>query len=144
MSEDKRLLKGLQRGDKAALQQIYLKYKDDLITIARSLVFDINTAEDCLHDVFVMLASSNKTIRSNVKGYLLSCTVNRARDYLRKKENLPSSQLNTELQHSPQPSPLTTLAEDDEMKALLKSLYNAAKTRHDFLSASRGDTGSED
>ncbi len=34
--------------------------------------------------------------------------------------------------------------ENPEMKTLLKSLYNAAKTRHDFLSASRGDTGSED
>ena len=34
--------------------------------------------------------------------------------------------------------------DDAEMKSLLKSLYNAAKTRHDFLSASRGDKASDD
>lgn len=34
--------------------------------------------------------------------------------------------------------------EDPEMKSLLKALYNAAKTRHDFLSASRGEKNSED
>ena len=34
--------------------------------------------------------------------------------------------------------------EDPELKALLKALYNAAKTRHDFLSASRGDHASDD
>ncbi len=57
MSEDQQLLKDLQRGENAAWRQIYLKYKDDLLTVAQSLVYDVNTAEDCLQEVFVLLAS---------------------------------------------------------------------------------------
>ena len=52
MSEDREFLKGLHRGERGALRRIYLKYKDDLLTVARSLVYDINTAEDCLQDVY--------------------------------------------------------------------------------------------
>ncbi len=33
MSEDRQLLKALQRGENAAWRQIYLKYKDDLLTV---------------------------------------------------------------------------------------------------------------
>ena len=72
MSEDRQLAAGLKRGESAALRRIYLKYKDDLLNVARSLVGDLNTAEDCLHDVFVALASERCRIRSNLKGYLVT------------------------------------------------------------------------
>jgi RNA polymerase sigma-70 factor (ECF subfamily) len=87
MSEDKQLLKRLRCGDTRALRLIYEQYMDDLLTVATSLLSDVHAAEDCVHDVFVSFAGAvNKlTIRHNLKGYLLSCVVNRARDQLRKK-----------------------------------------------------------
>ena len=85
MFEDQRLLSRLRAGDKDALRRIYEKYIDDLLRVAASLLSDIQSAEDCLHDVFVDFASSvdGSMIHSNLKSYLISCVANRARDQLR-------------------------------------------------------------
>ena len=87
MFEDQRLLNELRRGDKDALRRIYEKYIDDLLRVAVSLVSDIQSAEDCLHDVFVDFAGNvdGSVIHSNLKSYLISCIANRARDQLRSK-----------------------------------------------------------
>lgn len=87
MFEDQRLLGGLRGGDKDALRRIYEKYIDDLLRVAVSLLSDIQSAEDCLHDVFVDFAGNvnGSMIRSNLKSYLISCVANRARDQLRSK-----------------------------------------------------------
>lgn len=86
MLDDLRLVAQLNRGSKDALRRIYLKYRQDLFTIAVSLVADSHLAEDCLQDVFVRLAESAGTlsIRTNLRGYLASAIVNRARDCLRR------------------------------------------------------------
>ena len=85
MFEDQRLLSRLRAGDKDALRRIYEKYIDDLLRVATSLLSDIQSAEDCLHDVFVDFAGScdGSMIHSNLKSYLISCVANRARDQLR-------------------------------------------------------------
>ena len=87
MADDRHLLKKLRRGDTDALRIIYEKYKDDLLTVAMSFLGDINAAEDCLQDVFVWFAgaAADLNVRQNLKGYLLTCIANRARDRLRKK-----------------------------------------------------------
>jgi RNA polymerase sigma-70 factor (ECF subfamily) len=87
MSEDGRILKRLQRGDKDALRLVYEKYADTLVSIAVSLVSDIHTAEDCLHDAFVDFAATAPVLRihGNLRSYLISCVANRARDLLRKR-----------------------------------------------------------
>ena len=87
MFEDQRLLSRLRAGDKDALRRIYEKYIDDLLRVAASLLSDIQSAEDCLHDVFVDFAGSvnGSIIHSNLKSYLISCVANRARDQLRKQ-----------------------------------------------------------
>lgn len=59
MTEDQQLLKVWQQGENDVWKQIYLKYKDDLLTVARSLVNDINMAEDRLQEAFVMLFSND-------------------------------------------------------------------------------------
>jgi RNA polymerase sigma-70 factor (ECF subfamily) len=60
---------------------------DDLLAVAASLLSDIHAAEDCVHDVFVGFAGAvgKVNIRSNLKGYLLTCVANRARDRLQKR-----------------------------------------------------------
>jgi RNA polymerase sigma-70 factor (ECF subfamily) len=99
MSEDGHILKQLQKGDKDALRLLYEKYSDTLVSVAVTLVNDIATAEDCLHDAFVDFAATVPVLRihSNLRSYLISCVANRARDLLRKKAraaNVGLEQLN--------------------------------------------------
>jgi len=115
-------LKDLQRGQNGAWRQIYLKYKDDLLTVARSLVNDTNTAEDCLQEVFVRLASDGCRIRGNLKGYLLSCVVNRARDHLRRRNTQSNCQVNMRMQQRDSVDPANSIAEDDEIEAVTLAL----------------------
>lgn len=122
MPEDRQLLKDLHHGEPAALRQIYLKYKDDLLTIARSLVHDINTAEDCLQDVFVSLASNGCRIRSNLKGYLLSSVVNRARDYLRRGTAQSNFQVNMRAERVDVTETANVTVPDENMKTIIRAL----------------------
>jgi RNA polymerase sigma-70 factor (ECF subfamily) len=89
MLEDKRLIWELKHGDKEALRQIYMKYKDTLLTIAASLLHDACAAEDVLHDVFVSFAVSvgRLELRVSLRNYLIISVVNRVRDRFRKKKH---------------------------------------------------------
>ena len=89
MREDWLLIRRLRRGDQAALRRIYEKYKDDMLTVANNLLLDLASAEDCLHDVFVNFAARVGQFRltRNLKGYLVTCVANRARDLLRAKSH---------------------------------------------------------
>jgi len=89
MLEDKRLIWQIKRGDKQALQRVYEKYKDNLLTIAASLLHDSTAAEDVLHDVFVSFAAGIEQLqlRSNLKSYLIVSVVNQVRDRFRKKKH---------------------------------------------------------
>jgi RNA polymerase sigma-70 factor (ECF subfamily) len=87
ISQDKHLLKRMRCGDRDALRQIYEKYRDDLFTVAVSLLQDVHTSEDCLQDTFVSLVDSGDSfdVRRNLKNYLISCVANRARNRMKKK-----------------------------------------------------------
>ena len=89
MLEDQRLLWRLRRGDKEALRSIYEKYKDNMLTVATSLLHDAGSAEDVLHDVFVSFAMSvqNLKLRSSLRKYLITSIINRVRDRFRTKRH---------------------------------------------------------
>jgi RNA polymerase sigma-70 factor (ECF subfamily) len=89
MQEDMRLIWELKQGNKDALRQIYMEYKDTLLTIAASLLHDTHAAEDVLHDVFVAFAANAGKIELKVslRSYLISSVVNRVRDRFRKKQH---------------------------------------------------------
>jgi RNA polymerase sigma-70 factor (ECF subfamily) len=89
MLEDKRLIWELKQGNKDALRQIYMEYKDTLLTIAASLLHDTYAAEDVLHDVFVSFAAraGKLELRVSLRSYLISSVVNRVRDRFRKKKH---------------------------------------------------------
>jgi len=116
MFEDQRLLSRLRAGDKDALRRIYEKYIDDLLRVATSLLSDIQSAEDCLHDVFVDFAGSvdGSMIRSNLKSYLISCVANRARDQLRRQIRQSKSQRNKLCSQSIPINPTKQLIEAEE------------------------------
>ena len=122
MSDDRQLLKDLQRGESAAWRQIYLKYKDDLLTVARSLVCDVDTAEDCLQEVFVLLASNECKVRGNLKGYLLSCVVNRARDHLRRSNARSNCHVNMPVDRIEAANPADVLAANDQVETVTRAL----------------------
>ncbi len=89
MLDDKRLIGELKQGSNEALRQIYMEYKDNLLTIAASLLHDPWAAEDVLHDVFVSFAAGIRSfkIRGSLKNYLIASVVNRARDVFRRKKH---------------------------------------------------------
>lgn len=95
MQEDRIWLEQMQRGEAEGLRHIYEKYKDDLLTVAAGLLADRASAEDCLHDVFVHLATNAAGLRllSALKGYLITCVVNRARDLLRRNRRMEPGSL---------------------------------------------------
>ncbi len=89
MLDEKRLIRELKRGSKQALRQIYMEYKDNLLTIATALLHDNNAAEDVLHDVFVSFAGTvgGLRLRGSLRSYLTTSVVNRVRDNYRKKKH---------------------------------------------------------
>jgi RNA polymerase sigma-70 factor (ECF subfamily) len=89
MLEDQRLLWRVKRGDKEALRSIYEKYKDNMLTVATSLLHDAGSAEDVLHDVFVSFAMSVQKLklRSSLRKYLITSVINRVRDRFRTKKH---------------------------------------------------------
>jgi RNA polymerase sigma-70 factor (ECF subfamily) len=89
MLDEKRLIWELKQGSKEALHRIYIEYKDNLLTIAASMLHDTYAAEDVLHDVFVSFAGSigNIQLRGSLKSYLTASVVNRVRDMYRKKKH---------------------------------------------------------
>lgn len=82
MLEDKLLMWKYNRGDAEVLPRIYAKYKGDLMTLATALLYDRETAEDVVHDVFVKLIRSCGQLRltQTLKGYLTTCVVNDVRN----------------------------------------------------------------
>jgi len=75
-------------GSRRALEQIYVKYKRDLFLVALGLLNDTALAEDVVHDVFVRFAEQLVGFRltGSLKGYLLTCTVNQARNVLKARQ----------------------------------------------------------
>jgi RNA polymerase sigma-70 factor (ECF subfamily) len=93
MIEDELLKWKFKAGGKDALQRIYEKYRDYLLTLAMALVNDAGLAEDIVHDVFVTFAQSTGKfrLRGSLKGYLATCAVNRCRDQIRARKRQPLS-----------------------------------------------------
>ncbi len=80
--EDKLLVLRCKRGSKDALGRIYEKYKTDMLVLAMALLNDKSVAEDTVHDVFLSFVRTIEKFRltGSLKGYLLTCLANRARN----------------------------------------------------------------
>ena len=91
MIEDEVLKWRFKCGSTDALQRIYEKYLNRLLTVAMALLNDTEAAEDVVHDVFVSFAESAEDFRlaGSLKSYLTTCVVNRARDRMRANQRGP-------------------------------------------------------
>jgi RNA polymerase sigma-70 factor (ECF subfamily) len=87
MTEDRRLLRRLQRGDRDALREIYEKHEGDLLTLAAHLLHDPGAAEDVVQDVFVAFVRTAPSLRlqRSLGGYLATAVANRVRDHFRRE-----------------------------------------------------------
>lgn len=119
--EDRKLLRELNRGSRDALRRMYSKYRRELFTIGVSLIGNRDLAEDCLQDVFVRLAESAGQVRiaSNLKAYLASCMVNRARDMIRRGVKRAGCSVEHLGCCASSPSPAQQLVNDERAAALL-------------------------
>jgi len=87
--KDKLLVLKCKRGSRDALERIYQKYKNDLLILAIALLNEKSAAEDVVHDVFVMFLQTIEKFRltGSLKGYLLTCVANRARNTNKAKQH---------------------------------------------------------
>jgi len=92
MIEDELLKWKFKHGSIDALQRIYEKYLNSLLTLAMALLNEVGDAEDVVHDAFVSLAQSADKFRmqGSLRSYLATCVVNRARDRIRAGRRQPS------------------------------------------------------
>jgi RNA polymerase sigma-70 factor (ECF subfamily) len=125
MLEDQYLVWRLKQGSPRALCRIYNRYETDLLTLARSLLGRTDQAQDVLQDVFVRFIESIGTfeLTGSLKGYLVTCVANRARDYLRKDHRRMGEPL--EAAHaieSRQHGPLEEVIADEQRQRLAAAL----------------------
>lgn len=86
MLEDKLLVWKFKHGSKDSFCRIYEKYRDDLLRLAMYLLNEASVAEDVVHDVFTLFIHNAAQFRltGSLKGYLVTCVANRARNINRK------------------------------------------------------------
>jgi RNA polymerase sigma-70 factor (ECF subfamily) len=123
--EDRYLVWRLKQGSPRALCRIYNRYEADLLTLARSLLGRTDQAEDVLQDVFVRLIESIDTfeLTGSLKGYLVTCVANRARDYTRKDRRRPGEPMEAAYGvASLQSGPLQEVIADEQRQRLTAAL----------------------
>ncbi len=103
MLNDELLKLRFKCGSRMALEQIYEKYVDQMLTVAMSLLHDVHAAEDVVHDMFLRFAQSRASFRmgGNLKYYLATCVVNRVRD--RQRRQLLQDTVSEKLKQADQP-----------------------------------------
>lgn len=120
--EDRYLIVKCKRGCRESLTRIYAKYRKDLLILALSLLNDPTAAEDIVHDVFVHFAESVSTFRltGSLKGYLLTCTANRARNHNKAKRSDLS--LSRDTTGESQANPAERLVCNEQLQNLAQAL----------------------
>ena len=88
MFEDKFLVLKFKSGSKQALEEIYEKYRDDLLKIAASLLNRAQAAENIVYDVFISFVRNREKfqLKGSLKAYLITAAVNRVRNLYREKK----------------------------------------------------------
>lgn len=133
--EDKLLIWRFKYGSRDALCRIYEKYEDDMLTLAISLLNDVSTAEDVVHDVFVSFAESAEKLKLNgsLKGYLATCVANLARDKIRARRQQPAELDEAELVGSASNNPPQSIMCDEELQQLNYAMAQLPYTQREVI-----------
>ena len=122
--EDKLLVIKCKRGSTEALARIYEKYKTDMLVLAMALLNDKSAAEDVMHDVFLSFVMNIEKfgLTGSLKGYLLTCLANRARN-LNKAKHQQGVELDTpEPVSSGSDEPLQAIMCNEQLQQLSSSM----------------------
>ena len=89
------LIRRCQQGDREAMGLLYTAMHDNLLAICRRYVADNSTAEDLLHDAFLLIFTKIGDVRSpqKVHGWMRKVVKNVALLYAEKKDLLPTVSL---------------------------------------------------
>jgi RNA polymerase sigma-70 factor (ECF subfamily) len=122
--KDRRLVHRLWRADPDALRQIYNRYKDDMLTVAMALLADPDAAEDCVHDVFVHFAGAPADMRANrnLRGYLMRCVANRAKNLVKRQQLQPDHQTDEQDYTGEQDCPEYRLIVSEESMCIFEAM----------------------
>jgi RNA polymerase sigma-70 factor (ECF subfamily) len=88
-SDDNLLLRGIQRGDEAAIAQLFDRYAKLVYSVALRVLRDPSAAEDVLHEVFLHLwdkSESLNDVAGSLGGWLAVAARDRSLDTLRRKK----------------------------------------------------------
>jgi len=134
--KDRRLVHRLSRADPDALRQIYHRYKDDLLTVAMALLADPDAAEDCVHDVFVHFAGTPADMRAsrNLRGYLMRCVANRAKNLIRRQQLQPDCQMDEQDYASEQDCPEGRLIVSEESVRIFEAMAKLPTEQREVVS----------
>jgi RNA polymerase sigma factor (sigma-70 family) len=90
--EDRRLIRAMRRGSRAALERLYEKYAGFLLTVALALCHNLDAAEDVVHDFFVSFVASAEKLKAhgNLRAYMAIGVANMARDLPRRERRGPA------------------------------------------------------
>jgi RNA polymerase sigma-70 factor (ECF subfamily) len=122
--EDKLLVIRCKRGSTEALERIYEKYSKDMLILAVALLYNASVAEDVVHDVFTCFVRDIERFRltGSLKGYLLTCVANRARN-TNKSEHRRIVEPNTvELVVSDNDNPHVTIFCNEQLQQLSNAM----------------------
>jgi RNA polymerase sigma factor (sigma-70 family) len=120
MIEDELLKWRFKLGSRDALQRIYEKYLNQLLTLAMALLNDAAAAEDVVHDVFVSFTESAEgfKLKGNLRSYLTTCVFNRSRDRIRTNQRKPSPLDETESISSDSDEPIQAIICSEQAQRL--------------------------
>jgi len=135
MFEDELLKRRFKAGSLDALQRIYQKYRDYLLTLAMALVNDSATAEDVVHDVFVSFAQSGATFRvhGSLRAYLATCVVNRVRDQMRARKRRGQTLDEEAPLESDFDPPDTRILSDEQSRLVARALVRLSDEQREVI-----------
>ena len=122
--EDKLLVLRCKRGSTEALRRIYEKYKTDMLVLAMALLNDKSAAEDVMHDIFLSFVRDIEkfSLTGSLKGYLLTCLANRARNLNKAKHRQITDLDSTESVFSDSDEPLHAIICNEQLRQLSNAM----------------------
>ena len=124
-----------KQGDRAALEKLYKTYSNKLMRICLYYIHDENVAKDVLHDAFIIIFTSIKSLKDNSKldGWMITILRNLALKYLRDSDNkeLPLSYLNIEI-----PNEENTSEQNIDLEILLSAIDTLPKGNREIFKLS--------
>ncbi|MHC4426333.1 MAG: RNA polymerase sigma factor [Planctomycetota bacterium] len=122
--EDKLLVLRCKRGSSDALGRIYEKYKSDTLILAIALLNNTSAAEDVVHDVFLSFVQSIEKFRltGSLKGYLLTCVANRARNTNKAKHQQSVGSNPEETVNTDSDEPVSSMICNEQLQQLCNAM----------------------